>query len=343
MYFDKNLNLKGFCHHPFNTISIDGKGDVYVCICQAWLPISVGKIWEFDHLNEILNTPNSLAIQNSIIDGSYRYCDHKSCSLIQENQLSKSAPALGINWINFVLDDSCNLTCPSCRTDFRFIKEHSAEYNFRIGLIDKIIQLIYKHDSSLKFTLSGDGDPFASLIYRYFITNLDLSECPNVEIEIVTNGILLQDFWPKISRIHNNLVRTKISFDAGSESVYDITRKGGNWKKLLDNVKYLVNWRNNNNSSMMITSNFVVQNRNYLDMKNYLTICDQLGVDEINFQSLQNWGTFENFNEQNVCDPMHSNYNKFLSIIRNESFRNKKVNFTNLSELYNEITRTYRN
>ena len=106
MNFDKDLGLTGkYCYHPFNTITVDGFGDVYVCICQAWLPISVGKIWEFDSLKAIVQSPRAREIQSSIIDGSYRYCDHNTCSIIQEGELENRIEHRPdtVNWINFSL------------------------------------------------------------------------------------------------------------------------------------------------------------------------------------------------------------------------------------------------
>ena len=74
MNFEKDLKLKGrYCYHPFNTITIDSAGDVFPCVCQAWLPISLGKIWDFDSLNHIVRNPRAREIQASILDGSYRY------------------------------------------------------------------------------------------------------------------------------------------------------------------------------------------------------------------------------------------------------------------------------
>ena len=134
MDFDKDLRLKAkYCYHPFNTITVDGFGDVYVCVCQAWLPISVGKIWEFKSLRDIVQSPRAREIQTSILDGSYRYCDNNTCSIIQEGELENRIDHRrdDINWINFAIDSSCNLSCPSSRKEFTFINE-GPEYERRI-------------------------------------------------------------------------------------------------------------------------------------------------------------------------------------------------------------------
>ena len=332
MSFDKNLNLQGqYCYHPFNTVTIDSKGDCYVCVCQAWLPISVGNIFDFKTLTEIVQSPKAREIQRTILDGSYRYCDHNTCSIIKENELELeiSHRPDTINWINFALDPSCNLACPSCRSEFVFINE-GTEYEHRIRMVEYIAKLIQEHDHWIKFSISGDGDPFASLIYRHFLSILDLGNKQDVEIEIVTNGILLKDHWHKLERIHKNIVRTKVSLDAGSDAVYSVTRRGGSWKKLLNNIEFLVNWRNLNNNKMQIQTNFVVQTANYKDIPSYVNIADKLGVDEINFQKIVDWGTFKNFETQSIWKETHPEHQIFLNILK--SLNNKKINFTNLSD-----------
>lgn len=331
MSFDKNLGLKGkYCYHPFNTITVDKFGDVFMCICQAWLPISVGKIWEFNSLDDIAKSARAREIQASIIDGTYKYCDENTCGILAIDDLKETIDHRPdtINWINFSIDSSCNLTCPSCRTEFKFISE-GVDFDYRIKMVDHLVKLIEQHNHWLKFTLAGDGDPFASLIYRHLMSTLK-TEGKEIEIEIVTNGILCKAHWHKLAGIHKNIVRTKISFDAGSEDVYKITRRGGDWNKLLENCQYLVNWKQKNNSSMTLTANFVVQLTNFQDMPAYADLCDKLGFDEIHFQKITDWGTFHNFDYHAIWKTDHADHHKFLKVLEHKSLNNKKINFTNL-------------
>lgn len=338
--FNKDLNLKGsYCHHPFNTITVDGSGDVFLCACQAWLPISVGKIWDFDSLDAILNTSVAIEIQKSILDGSYKYCDNHACSLLQSNLLESDLGKIEskIHWINLAFDHSCNLTCASCRSEFKFISE-GAEFNLRKKISKHLVSLIESYyDTELKITLSSDGDPFASVIYRSFLEDLDLTGKNKTEIELITNGILLVDHWHKFYKIHKNIVNVKISFDAASDLTYKLVRAGGNWNKLLDSVRFLAQWRNENSSALTITSNFVVQHKNYHEIVDYIKLCKELRVDYINLQQIDNWGTFSNFDEQAVNKPTHVEYSQLLGIMQDPLLKDPQVNMTNLSHLINYL------
>lgn len=334
MNFEKDLQLKGkYCYHPFNTITIDSAGDVFACICQAWLPISLGKIWDFESLSDITHSAKAREIQASILDGSYRYCDNNTCSLLLADDLQTQINHKpdSINWINFAIDPSCNLTCPSCRKDFIFVNE-GPEYQQRIRIVDHAVKLIQQHGQWIKFSLSGDGDPFASLIYRDLLSKLDVKGKP-VEIEIITNGILAKAHWHKMSGVHENIVRFKVSFDAGSEPVYNRVRRGGDWNKLLNSCEFIAAWKQKNSSTMILTANFVVQTENYRDMADYVELCDRLGFDEINFQAINDWGTFKDFKSQAVWQSSHPEHGEFLKQLHHPSLNNSKVNLTNLKDI----------
>lgn len=340
MNFNKDLKLLGrYCLHPFNTITVDGEGDIYACICQVWLPISLGKVWEFNSLDEIIRSPRARAIQASILDGSYRYCSSE-CGLLQEPEkelvTNFDTKLDSINWINFAIDSSCNLTCPSCRKNFQFINE-GPEYDKRIKIVDHLVKLIQKQTEWLRFTLSGDGDPFASLIYRELLTKLDLKNRPDTQIEIVTNGILLEAHWHKLANVHKNIERVRISFDAGSEPVYKLTRRGGEWNKLLSSSKFLVDWKKQNKSKVIIESNFVVQTNNYRDIPQFIELCKSLDFDVISFQKVVDWGTWtENglntFKDHAIWHTSHPEHNEFLKIMQNPLLKESKINATNLNE-----------
>ena len=147
MTFDKDLNLKGkYCYHPFNSVTIDSRGECFVCVCQAWLPISVGNILDFNSLTEIVTSPRAREIQASIIDGTYKYCDNNTCHLIKSNGLEghiEHRPDT-VNWIVFAIDESCNLTCPSCRTDMIFHNK-GEEFEHRMRISDHIVKLSQEH------------------------------------------------------------------------------------------------------------------------------------------------------------------------------------------------------
>jgi len=337
--FNKDLNLKGkYCHHVYNTITIDTDGLIFRCICHAWIPIIVGNILDFQSFEEILDHQISKNIVNSIEDGSYRYCDHTSCGLLISDLLLPTKPLDDHILLNLALDESCNLSCPSCRTNLKFISEDNPKYSDKKKIIDHLITLVNKSDKKIIVSLAGDGDPFASLLYRQFISNLNNK---NLEVEINTNGILIKDFWSKLEKIHPNIIRLKISIDAGSQIVYEVVRRGGSWTKLLESLNFITAWRNENPYNFELIANFVLQSRNFTDIVKYVQLCLNYDFNLINFQKIQDWGTYiKDFESLEVWRNDNVYYEDFVNIMRDPILKNSKINFTNLQEIYNEITRT---
>jgi len=336
--FDKNLNLLDrFCHHVYNTITIDNDGLVFRCVCHPWLPVPVGNILDFNSFEEIIQNKISQEIVNSIEDGSYRYCDQLSCSMIINDTIERYKPNYNNIFLNLAIDESCNLSCPSCRTHLKFVSEDNFLYKSKMRIVIHLLHLLKQYKFPIKISI-GDGDPFASLIYRYFFSNLDLH---NLEIEIVTKGLLIKDFWKKIKNLHNNIIRIKISIDAGSSSVYNIVRRGGDWYKLLENLEFIKDFRTNNNCNFILAGNFVVQSRNFTDITNYVQTCLHYNFDEINFQKIQDWGTYiKDFESLEVWKSNNAYFPDFKNIMKDPLLKNPKINFNNLKEIYDEITRT---
>lgn len=345
MSFNKDLKIENrYCYHPFNTVTIDSQGECYMCVCQAWLPISVGNILNFNSLTEIAHSPRAREIQASILDGTYKYCDHNTCHLIKSNNLEGHITHRPdtINWIVFAIDESCNLTCPSCRTGMIFHNK-GEDFDRRMRISDHIVKLIENHHHFLRFTLSGDGDPFASHVYRNILENLNLDSDDPVEIEIVTNGILVKSHWDRMPGVHNHVMRFKISFDAGTPETYAVTRRGGNWEQLIESCEYIIKWKQKNYSQMDIVANFVVQNNNYRDILKYVELTKRLGFDEISFQKVVDWGRWTDprtgintFTEHAVWMPDHPNYNELIELINDPLLADAKIKLTNLSELRNK-------
>src|SRR5258706_10541055 len=83
---NKKKNLKNkFCDKPWEDFDITSNGDVYVC-CTGWLPKPVGNIKQ-NNIIEIWNSEQAQEIRKSILDGSFKYCNHDVCWHIQKGNL----------------------------------------------------------------------------------------------------------------------------------------------------------------------------------------------------------------------------------------------------------------
>lgn len=312
---NKNLGLNTFCPRPFDTLLIDKQGNCYLCECTSWLPQSAGNL-HLQSLKEVINCKVAKELQNSILDRSYRYCNNKQCAwLLDKNNppnWSTEFPKNKIKNIRLAIDDSCNLSCPSCRTRQLFEKDKSRLKN-KYGLADKIIEFIRSQEHTVNVHVGSDGDPFASLVYRYFIKNIE--NCANVRFTIQTNGLLISKMHKRFSYIFDRLDSLNISIDGATQQTYEKLRRGGSFQQIIENLEYVKNLKNSLNFKLII--HYVVQKHNYKEMPLMVELSKKYRADHIWFNRITNWNTFKNFNEEDVCNNQHQEYFIYLKIVEN--------------------------
>ena len=303
------------CTVPYNTVTIDDNLNCFLCSCDGWLPLPVGQVFDFESLQDIFASENAKTLQDDIDKKKYTWCAVQHCGIKQSNIDNKHYQII----IN--IDRSCNLQCPSCRKD-KFMITTGSEYDKKLQAAEKILTWLEKLNDKVSITMSGDGDPLASPIMRPIVKNWKSKSTQQVMLK--TNGMLLRKQLADSEILHN--AKLAISIDAGSKSVFETVRLGGNWKILLDNFDFLVE-RNKQSSTTLY---FALQNNNYLDVENFMSVCDKYKFNGI-IHGLDDWGTWANktvvnpdkwtqqhgyFFDHDVINPAHTNYNACLKILR---------------------------
>ena len=243
-----------------------------------------------DTIKEKFYSPEAELIRDSIADGSYKYCKD-SCPWLQKDReggssiyfLEEKFEAVPIS-LDLCRDRSCNLSCPSCRDDF--ITDHVEPFDE----VDEI------KDSIRIISTSGVGDPLYSKPTRDFLESLNSGEWKNLEqVHIHTNALLLKKHWDKISPLTPNF---SISIDAAEAKTYEIVRRGGNWRILLDNLKFL-----NDQETGMISLWYVVQKENYRQIVDFFNLMESIFTKkDVNYRffKVENWNQSEYLNQIQV-------------------------------------------
>jgi len=323
-----STDIKNSCNMPFTNISVDANSDCFLCGCDGWLPIPVGKVQEFDDCESVWNAPLSQVIQKNISDKKYTWCAVQHCGIINNN-IENPTYQLSIN-----IDDSCNLACPSCRRELKMI-ESGPEFDSKIKDVNKIMSWLEKFDKPVSISFGGSGDLFASPILRPLVLNFKPKSTQT--FSIITNGLLLKKMLPQ-TPLRQSIHSLNISVDAGSAEVYEKVRRPGRWSVLMDNLQ----WLKENKSNTCVYLGFVVQRTNYRDLPAFVELCQQLGFRGY-LQSLVDWGTWNSvtvetpdsytqingtFDDHNVADPGHPEHSEFLEILT--TIRDKQYKFLEL-------------
>ena len=94
-----------------------------------------------------------------------------------------------------------------------------------------------------------------------------------------------------------------VSIDAATRETYEKVRRGGNFDVLRKNMEFASKLRKDGNLSYF-RINFVVQSENYKEMIDFVEGGVELGVDEVFFSKVLNWGTYtsEEFKEISMME-----------------------------------------
>ena len=316
---------KLICATPFGYTEVFDK-EQFLC-CPGWLKED---IYETDNIYKNFNSTKSQEIRESILDGSYKYCDENQCPHLgglKQNKfldnrfvyktketLKKYKPISKINMVNFCFDRSCNLQCPSCRSEL--INYLGKDRN---SVENKLKQVNEEISGTIKrLYLSGSADPFYSKSFRQFLINFDPNKYPMMErIHIHTNGLLwTEKLWNRMKKIHPYAKSCEISIDAATKDTYENkTRIGGKWDVLLERLKFIVKIP----TIQHYIFSFVVQDTNYKEMYNFYKLIRDLGWDRkktknIFFNHITNWGTYSDleYESKDVSNPKNKLHEDFL-------------------------------
>lgn len=312
------------CTQPFEFSEIFDH-TMYMC-CPQWLPHNLGnpnsvyENWISDKANKI---------RESIVDGSYRYCNENKCPKLIGLKQGKSHGFIPkqefldnidqykdspIRSVKFNFDQSCNLQCPSCRTEkINYEGEKRARTEELINNIEEQMG-----EGLERIETSGSGDPFFSRTFRKWLINFDLSKYPNLKhIHLHTNGTLWnKSNWDRMKKIHPFVKSCEISIDAATQDTYENkTRIGGKWNDIIENLHYI--------STLPflkeVVLSFVVQYDNYKEMEKFYHLCIDIfsnsGKDhKVFYNRVANWGTFtqKQFDHVDISNPNHIEYTNFL-------------------------------
>ena len=280
------------CNLPHKTVAIDGFGNCMICECDGWLPISVCNIMEVDTLDQIWQSPRAKTIQGSVDQGKFTWCSVNRCGILKGDKVRQTY------YVSINIDDSCNLACPSCRKS-KVYRTNGEEFNSRYKLVVRLLDLINKFDSPIEIMMSGNGDPFASLIYRPLLLGMEPKQ--NINIRFLTNGLLLKKLMPKMS-IKQSIRHLDISIDAGDRETYERVRLGGKWETLIENLDYV-----KHNMDCKVTLKFVLQRDNLAGLDNFVSLVERYQF-RGNIIPIEDWGTLGNFSAHNIFDTSHHDH-----------------------------------
>jgi MoaA/NifB/PqqE/SkfB family radical SAM enzyme len=301
-----NLNIENHCDFPSRVLVVDWQGNCFVCACEAWLPITVGNITDFNELTDIWNSSVATALQADIDQKKFTFCAVDRCGILNQNMTAAGYAGHNNNpniyYISINIDESCNLHCPSCRKE-TVMYNSGPEYETKLAQVNHLVDLLKRCDSPMHVIMSGNGDPLASNILRPLLHHWQPKK--DQTIRLFTNGLLLEKQLTN-NKIVDNITQYFISIDAGSAEIYEQVRAPGRFDILTKNFDFLRQLVDQTKATVLLK--FVLQQTNYNDMQNFVDLCEKYQFNGV-INRLEDWGTWDEYAQHdvvgNVDHPLH--------------------------------------
>ena len=330
-----NTNERYYCMRAFDHLQLMDNGDMLPC-CPPWIDhYCIGNIKDQTY-EQIWNGEKAQEFRRSILDGSFKYCNEKSCPHLQ----SKTGPINDKNWsdntrkditdrkiildhgpeeIQFCYDRSCNLSCPSCRNEVWMAS--SSDRQIYISMQEQLQDKFLKDAKTLVIT--GSGDAFASPIFRKFLQTLQKEQAPKTEcIVLLTNGLLIKKYWDTLSSYAKEKIKViSVSIDAATESTYLINRRGGDWNLLHENLKFVQQLEDVN-----LFTSIVVQDNNFHEIIDFIKMAETYKASHVQLQIIEpdfHYGEpnyIETWLKKAVQEKVHKNHNKLITVLKDPFF-----------------------
>ncbi len=342
-----------FCARPFTDVHVNTGGNATPC-CPGWLPVSLGKVGE-QSMQEVWNGPAAREVRETMLDGSMRYCvldrcpflgkpdsirrdqikDARMLGLLQsrETRLDQGPQRVALNY-----DTSCNLACPSCRPEFIHLQGEKLR---EVEAIQEHVLEEWLTDAS-RLKTNNAGDTFGSPLGRKLLKDMGERTDPKLRVELITNGMLLTPGqWERIGHLHHRIDSLEISVDAAKAETYAVVRRGGNFERLRKNLEFVREKRREGYIRFWRLS-FVVQNRNFREMPDFVRMALGLEVDEIVFKKFipRSWIARDMDlyrSDYGVHDPANPEHAAFLEVLKDPVLADPHVHWHSLNAFFEEV------
>lgn len=274
------------CRRPFEYVNVGVGGNLTHC-CFQWLPKYVGNILdENDGCDSII----SRIIRVSFMNCTYSFCNSICCpemskereKLYSDQQVNEGVylQEQHIKDVDVAFDNTCNLFCESCRTDY-LIDKTNEPYEIARNVKNKLVPI------AERMTVAGNGEVFLSKAYQ----SLFEKNYPNLQLIVLSNGNLFSPEKWKLLEGKYKSVHLMFSIDAASKETYEKVRRGGKWENLIRGLRTASELRKKGDIARFVIR-FVVSSQNYMEMPAFVNLGIEMGCDCVNFTRIENWGTF---------------------------------------------------
>ena len=173
----------------------------------------------------------------------------------------------------------CNFRCPMCPMNILNMRRAKSLLDY--DTYSKVIREI--GDTLVSLVLWNFGEPFMNPdLFRMIKTAKDY----NIVVGISTNGSLIDSINAR-NLIKSGLDYLIVSVDGATRDTYSKYRKGGDFDKVIDNIKNLIQLKRQMGKNLPFVNMQCILMRDTVgEIKDFIALGRELGVDKVSFKKL---------------------------------------------------------
>ena len=332
----------GVCHRPFSSLVTNKEGEeaALAPCCVSWLKkdgvVRRYRALGVEDISRYWTSDAMMEMRASVLDGTYRYCDKEQCPFLfsgnfreavyttARGDYSRDFPLV----LQYGLDSSCNLYCPSCRTE-RVTSDPQAGYGLDLEeVLARGLRVL---------SANGSGEFFMNPSLLKMARTFRADKFPKLsEFCLITNGQLLTPrMWESLSEDFRGKVGSiSISLDASSPDVYEKVRRGGHFSVVLSNLGHLRSLVKEG-KLCEFSLGFVLCDKNFRDLPGFIDLAYRLGACLIHVSPIQDWGSMSppEYAQAAVHLQGHPEHDEYLAVLAEASSRRKRYGLLSMGAL----------
>jgi len=310
------------CKVPFERLEIYPDGEIIPC-CPDFLKdiCHAGNI-EKQEFDEIWNGKVFSELRKKLMKKDFSYCKRNICTSY-EPYLQQKIPSdykKGPKEIRITYDKECNYNCITCRDEVIVNSPEKLDLYNNVYL-PKILEAAKNLEC---VSLSGAGDPLFSKHLKNLTKKL-IEIRPNLKFILITNGYFLNEETLAELGIQNNIKGITVSLDAATRETYKNIRRTDAFDRIVKNLEIMSRWKKNGKIEWLVI-NFLIHSLNYKEMPDFVKLAQKLDI-MASFSTYRPWPSaklHEQYDDVAVFEPYNKEYKKFVKILRNPIFKDKK-------------------
>ena len=312
------------CKQALYVQIIDGIGTVRAC---GWAGYYLLGNLRDNTMEEVYNSEAARRFRQTLIDGTYDYCNEENCPYMANNILESQLIEIDEvprypESISLAYDKRCNYHCTCC------ISRSDEKMNPKIQeKIEKEIRTALPYVKVLSG--NGLGEFFVSDSIMKMVSEWKPEDAEEAQFDLETNGSLFnRKNWEKVKNIGDVKLNVSLTVHSFDEAAYQyLSGSAIRMDTVIENLKFVKELRDKGIINHLELAT-VVQERNFRMLPQFVERCiNEFGADQVRVRRfLPEKAMDENIEWFfDVRNPMHPYHKEYLEVMKHPIFNNPKV------------------